>query len=343
MQEVENKDTQVQEKEHLDIQKEKIRAMVNNIYSMQKMRIQCGNRLVASFMGLGEISRNRTPESVKAKTENTYQDDTDRKIDEILGEYKRITDTIAQTAKGENIHGPTKSAIKKAIDAINNSESKLEFIHEVFDYNMADIYQQQLNIEERATATLVDEVKKHPLWDAFFADVRGCGPMMAAVCIAYFDVYKARHPSAFWKYAGLDVVINEDGTTEGRGKKHTEVQDYVDKDGNIKQKNGITYNPVLKSKLVFVLGSSFIKSAKKDGTLVGYGKIYYDYKNRLENKPTTKDFSPLHKHRMAIRYAVKQFVRDLWIAWRKLEGLEVGEPYYEVAKLGMKPHGYNGI
>ena len=63
-----------------DIQKEKIRAMVNNIYSIQKMRIQCGNRLVASFMGFGEKSRNRTQESVKAEQDKKEQDENDKAV-----------------------------------------------------------------------------------------------------------------------------------------------------------------------------------------------------------------------------------------------------------------------
>jgi hypothetical protein len=34
---------------------------------------------------------------------------------------------------------------------------------------------------------------------------------------------------------------------------------------------------------------------------------------------------------------IKQFIVDLYVAWRTLEKLEVAERY-EVAKLGMKPH-----
>ena len=323
------------------IQKEKIRSMVSNIYDIQKMRIQCGNRLVASFMGLSEASRNRTAESVKAKKEAEEKEgkDDDKRIKQIMSEYKRITDVIAADTKKKRI---SNSDIRKAINELNKSSEKLEFIGEVYDYQMADTYEQLLNIENKAVSALSDEVKKHPMWHEFFEGVRGCGPMMAAICISYFDIYKARHPASFWKYAGLDVVVKEDGTTEGRSRRHTEMQEYVDKDGNIKEKVGITFNPILKTKLIGVLGSSFIKSAKtKDGTMVGYGKIYYDYKNRLNNRVDADKLTTAHKHNMAIRYAVKQFVRDLWIAWRTYEGLEVGEPYYEVAKLGHKPHGFN--
>ena len=43
---------------------------------------------------------------------------------------------------------------------------------------------------------------------------------------------------------------------------------------------------------------------------------------------------------MAKRYMIKQFLRNLWVTWRSLEGLEINEPF-EVAKLGQKPHKYN--
>ena len=42
-----------------------------------------------------------------------------------------------------------------------------------------------------------------------------------------------------------------------------------------------------------------------------------------------------HRHAMACRYAVKQFLVDLYTNWRKLEGLPVAVPYSE-GKLGMK-------
>ena len=43
---------------------------------------------------------------------------------------------------------------------------------------------------------------------------------------------------------------------------------------------------------------------------------------------------------MALRYMIQKFLSNLWAYWRTLEGLEVTEPY-EVAKLGMRPHGFN--
>lgn len=39
--------------------RERIRAMISNIYGIQKLRIQCGNRMVASYMDLASKSRER--------------------------------------------------------------------------------------------------------------------------------------------------------------------------------------------------------------------------------------------------------------------------------------------
>lgn len=65
-----------------------------------------------------------------------------------------------------------------------------------------------------------------------------------------------------------------------------------------------------------------------------YGKIYDDYKNRLEQNPVHQDKTPLHRHNMAIRYMVKMLLIDLYNAWRPLEGLPCAAPYHE-AKLGL--------
>lgn len=333
------------------VERDYFRNMVSNLYGIQKLRVQCGNRLVNSVMGLAEKSRNRTEESVKAEiearkakeTQNAQEDEqsdddaeTQKILKCILRDYVRITDIMSLESRKKAI---TDTAIKKAIDKA--SEGGTLMIGDVYNYKMAQQYEAILELEENAAKAISKEVQKHPMWDRFFANVRGCGPIMAAVCLAYFDPYKARHPAGFWKYAGLDVVINEDGTTEGRSKKHTEVRTYIGKDGEVTEKNGITYNSKLKAKLIGVLGSGFVKHAKKNGELVGYGAAYYNYKHRLEQRSDAESLTKFRKHKMAVRFAVKQFVRDLWIAWRQYEGLEVGEPYYEVAKLGHKPHGFN--
>ena len=57
--------------------------------------------------------------------------------------------------------------------------------------------------------------------------------------------------------------------------------------------------------------------------------MYYDYKQRLENHPNHKNKTQAHKHNMALRFIVKQFLVALYTNWRKLEGLPVSLPYSE--------------
>lgn len=129
------------------------------------------------------------------------------------------------------------------------------------------------------------------------------------------------------EYIG-DVVASE----HGRRKGDTEMFEFVDKDGVKKMKRGITYNPVVKTKLMGVLTGCLLKA--KDPV---YSKIYYDYRARLDKSPKHKDYTSGHKNMMAQHYMIKQFLRNLYKAWRELEGLPVYEPY-EVGVLGIKPH-----
>ena len=65
-----------------------------------------------------------------------------------------------------------------------------------------------------------------------------------------------------------------------------------------------------------------------------YGQIYYDYRFRLDNSPHHDSKTQLHKHNMAVRYMIKFFIRDLYAAWREIEGLTVYKTYEE-EKLGI--------
>ena len=323
-----------------DLQKEKLRNLISTFYDIQKLRISTGNRIVQSF----NIQMGQKP----SKSQEDMDKEAQKMIQCLRKEYSRITDAYLEGSyviKSKNNSDKTivvkkERNIEKIISQLNdNKDSEIVLIHNKMDYDLMSLYIDLLATEENNNKIIAKEVTKHPMWDAFFKDVCGCGPLMSAVCIAYFDVHKARHVSSFWKYAGLDTVdvTREDGShiREGRSMKHTEMVEYRAKDGTLKEKKSITYNPILKTKLLGVLGSSFLK---KRGCK--YEQIYRDYYNRLEQRVDADSISALRKYRMANRYMVKQFIRDLWVTWRSLEGYEVSEPY-EVAKLGYKPHKYN--
>jgi len=164
---------------------------------------------------------------------------------------------------------------------------------------------------------------------------------MSAVILAELDPHKARHVSGFWKYCGVDVAA--DGRGRSRRAEHLVERPYVDKDGQEAVKRSVTFNPFVKTKLVGVLGSSFLKQPAAECT---YRQVYDDYKHRLETHPVYgsahdekrkaefqargQKYAPKgHRHNMAVRYCIKMFLADLWLAWRRLEGLPVTAPYHE--------------
>lgn len=404
-------------KEHSLTVKNQIRCIVSNVYDIQKLRISSGNRLVQSFYIRLGITPSTSPEDADKESQSM--------IKTLKEEYTRITDAVAANKKGL-----TKASVRQAIEELNkqNESENLKFIKDNTDMALVDSYMKLLESEESLVKTLDTYVKEHPLWDKFFKDIKGCGTLMSAVCIAYLDPYVAKYPSSFFKYCGLDTVqdtdakgnpiflekvngvvqnkkviekflyMDEDGIvytgddivstdeydSEGnllfkskstgaflykdyeyrnvngedvqvyeeidggaeyigevvisqhaRRKGDTEMVEYVAADGTKQMKRSITYNPIVKTKLMGVLPGCLIKA--KDPK---YEQIYRDYKARLDNSAKCKDYTAGHKNMMAQRYMIKSFIRDLHTTWRELEGLPIYEPY-EVAKLGHKPHHLN--
>lgn len=387
----------------VDTQKEKIRNLVSSIYDIQKLRIATGNRIVQSFntqMGQEPQTKQEEMEEDTIKLINAlrseYKRITDAYIDKQYSETFSSGDSKDKRRNSyNNVKNSGKTSIEKlevtegvipdgvdkveikvvtlsknaSIDSViksmtTNENSGINIIKNKLDYELIGTYVDLLEIEERTLKILSKEVEKHPMWNVFFKDVKGCGALMAAVCISYFDIHKARHVSSFWKYAGLDTVdvVKEDGTivNEGRAAKHAKFNEfeYVDKYGELKTKHGLGYNPVLKTKLVGVLGSCLLKAGLRtlkdeNGKAVlddngnkqqiassTYVQCYLDYMHRLNNRADNDSLTQAHKHAMANRYMIKMFIRDLWVTWRKYEGYEVSKPY-EVEKLGYKPHKYN--
>ncbi len=165
-----------------------------------------------------------------------------------------------------------------------------------------------------------------PIYSTFLKDVPGIGPKMAGVLISEIDITQAKYPSSLWLYAGL--AVEKDGRGTSRRAEHLVDRNYTNKDGEAAVRKGIRFNPWLKTKL-YILATSFLRCGENK-----YRDIYAGYKNRLENHPKWKDVSKGHRHNASLRYAVKQFLLDLYKVWRVLENLPVSAPYHE-AKLGM--------
>jgi len=288
--------------------KEHLKTIVRGSYQIQKLRIQTGNRVVISF-------KNKIIALYKGKPEEFELPKGKDLLADLRYSYDKITDKITDNTV-DNL--PTRAKFKPH-----------GLIMDYTDLVMMNQYVSLVKSEESHFKALKNTLADFPIYNKYFKDVNGMGPAMAGVIISEIDIEKSKYPSSIYRYAGLDV--GPDGRGRGRYKEHLVDVEYVDKEGKTQTKKSITFNPFLKTKLVGVLGGSFLIHNEK------YSKIYNDYKNRLENHAKYKDESKGHRHNMAIRRMIKLFINDMYNAWRKLEDLEVFPPYH-VAKLGMSDH-----
>jgi hypothetical protein len=282
-----------------------IKVMVRGAYDIQKLRIQMGNRIVANWKAkLGQAP---------GATEGALDAAEKSLLDNLRESYKKLADGVATLPRQSTFKG----------DELISTYTELVLIDQYIGLEKQEATQ---------FSRLGTVLKDFPIYNEFLVNVYGVGPAMAGVILSEINIHAAQYPSSLWMYAGLDVA--GDGRGRSRRKEHLVESTYIDADGVEQKKNGISFNPFLKTKLVGVLGSSFIKQS---ATKCQYRKIYDDYKHRLENSPAHADKSKGHRHNMAVRYAVKRFLADLYVAWRKLEGLPVANEY-SVDKLGIVHH-----
>lgn len=293
--------------------KESLKALVQGIYDLQKLRIQTGNRITANIKTkLGQEPGMK--ESKLKKEAKEY-------LVIVRKHFKLITDGVLTI--------PTPKQFKA--DGVFDNYTQM---------NLIGFYTKLYEDEKHQVERLKGSLAVFPIWNEFLIDVHGIGPMMAGVIISVLDPYKAKYPSGFQKYCGVDVlqVEDENGEFHGEGrsrrKNHLVDQAYFDREGNEKIKKGLTFNPWAKTKIVGVLGSSFIKQSAEKSK---YRGIYDRYKFRIENHVKHKEKTKAHRHAMANRYMIKMFLVDLHMKWRELEGLPVSVSYAE-GKLGYK-HG----
>jgi hypothetical protein len=154
------------------------------------------------------------------------------------------------------------------------------------------------------------------------------------------------------------------GEARSRKKHHLVQRQYEDKEGKIKMKKSITYSKFAHDKILGVLSGNLLRQNSH------YREIYHNYKNRISNEPHRQneipkkdssgntvhyatdvkktgvkkgdviyvaEFPPARLTNMARRYMVKQFIKNLWIAWRQIEGLPINDPIDRERKDGEDP------
>jgi len=278
-----------------------IKTIVRGSYDIQKLRIQMGNRIVGNFKAkLGQKP---------SQLESELGDDEQKVLDKLRLHYRKITDGVKTFPRQLNFKG----------DEVISTYTELCLLNQYVELEAQ---------EARHFRQLGNVLREYPIYTEFLEKVKGCGPAMSGVIISEIDITKCTYSSSLWMYCGLDVA--PDGRGRSKQRDHLVETDYIDKEGNPAKRMGITFNPFLKTKLVGVLASSFLRSGKDNP----YSQSYYHYKNRLENHPAHKDKTLGHRHNMAMRYMIKRFLVDLYVAWRTIEGLPVASEYSE-GKLGI--------
>lgn len=293
------------------IKKELIRTQVRGVYALQKLRIQMGNRLVGNIK-----TRDMGIEPSVKEDEKT--DEEDKKFLKILRtDYKKIMDGL------KTLPTPKKFVATGLIS----------------DYAFLALFDQYIQMEvteDRQFRLLEHVLSTFPIYSTWLAKVMGIGPALGGVIVSEIDIHRAKYPSSLWKYAGLDVVRQPEGQMVGRSRKTESLVKvtYIDAEGEEAERNSITFNPFLKTKLIGVMGSSFLRVGPEKSS---YARIYYEYKHRLENRPDLSEHSKGHIHNMSTRYMIKIFLRDLYVIWKGIEGLPIASEYSE-GKLGIPPH-----
>ncbi len=283
--------------------RENVRMIVRGGYDLQQLRIQMGNRIVAQF----KAKLGQRPSKTE---EEDLDEDAKTMLADLRADFKKLMDGVKKV----------RLAVFKATPLISN-------------YTEFCLLQNYLELEEsekRCFANLGEILMDFPIYTKYLKGVKGIGPAIAGVIISEIDITRARHPSSLAQYAGLGVEADGRGTS--KRKEHLKTIPYTDKDGHPAERQGITYNPFLKTKLMGVCASSFIKQSESP-----WRQIYLNCKTRYENEPAWAERTKGHRHNAAMRYMIKQFLIELYTKWRTLEGLPVSEPYH-IAKLG-REHG----
>lgn len=325
--------------------------MVRGAYDLQLLRMQTGIRLVANFRSKlfpkpqpgsnprtnsGPKSRSKPTSVSEPEISSNPDEDSDaeaKKVIDLLREsYKNL---MAGVARNRTL--PAERGFKG--DELISTWAELAINHQFFTLEAE---------EDKQFRLLEKQLEKIPIYSEYLVHQVGIGAAMAGVIISCLDPAKARHASNFWSFAGLD--IGPDGRGRSRRAEHLVERTYIDRDGEEKTRQSITYEPFLKTKLMGVLAGSFIRLGSP------WRQVYDGYKNRLKSDPqrikvelvewkrrrkrgedVSQLWTPGRIDAASKRYMIKQFLLDLWRTWRALEGLPVTEPY-AVAKLGYPPH-----
>jgi hypothetical protein len=311
------------------------RQLLNTYDNFMHTRIIIGNQLVNQFKNkLGLEAYSKLRDKYILSIDDELDDKQKAKLsDQLRKSFHEVTEGVVEIMKSVKAKFPDPEHVTQHYFEkwVETHPEETGLISTWGEYQQLDMYESLKKDEENAKKALESIIKTHPLWVNYFKNVKGIGPIAAGRIIGNFNINVAVHCSSFIKYAGLDCV-------DGRARKMSDTieETYIDQKGKVQIKKSLGYNPAVKAALLGVIGPSFLKVNN-----LKYRKIYDDMRERYSQRPDIQEKVAAKKcsvHMMALRYMVKQFVKDLWIKWRTLEGLPLNGGPYEEGVLGLHHH-----
>ena len=209
---------------------------------------------------------------------------------------------------------------------------------------MIEINERCRHVENDIEAKITKIVKKDRMWNGFFKDIPGIGPIGAAYLLAEIDIYEGSTRARIWQYCGLNpgMILGKKVDPE-TGKTYV-TGELIRGD---KKTNGFKcpYNQTLKPKLYKVIAEGIIKASGRSSKPNRYYEVYMNRKQRMSQSENSvgdsdriwKDESKAHINQDAIRFMLKELLSDFYEVYRAQEGLEV-RVRYEQEYLGRKHH-----
>jgi hypothetical protein len=273
-----------------------IRTMVRSAYDMQNLRIQMGNRVTASFKQKLGLRQDGMSEKELEKQEKSL-------LDQLRTSYNRITDAIV-VEHGEDIktgklpterkftgdalitHYSELLLVDNYINTLKNEEHHFKDMEKILKKIpvYTDFLEGVRGIGPAIAGIIVSEIditkSEYPssLWKLAGLDVVWIGK--------YTDDKGKEHTirgqeidAWYANSENIDKPILAEGKYEvhfeavGRSRKDfcLVTKSYINKAGDEAERDSITFNPFLKTKLIGVLGTSFLRAgiANVDGKKMG--------------------------------------------------------------------------
>lgn len=181
------------------------------------------------------------------------------------------------------------------------------------------------------------------IWEDFLKPIKGMGATLASGLIAYLRPEEADYPSSFRKYCCYHVEPDGTAPVRERGKRlkcntwmltlgykigNSFIRQRTPKYRDIYDSKKIHYNKKMRG----VLEDPFDSESE---TRPERCPNYEECAENVEKKAERADREPkdipcrYHIDMMARRPMIQQLLDDLWLRWRKIEGLPLREPYEE--------------